>query len=65
MINVSRSVKEKYVFLTHTPAVVDPDLQIRREGGHSDPEIRGGGAGGGAVSKKIFLGPLGLILVEK
>ena len=39
--------------------VADPDPQIRGGGGHPDPEIRG------AVSKKIFFGPLGLILVEK
>ena len=46
-------------------SVADPGLQIRgggRWGGHPDPEIR---AGGGAVSKKIFFGPSGLILVEK
>ena len=32
--------------------VADPDLQIKRAGGHPDPEIRGGG---GAVFKKFFL----------
>ena len=42
-------------------AVADPDLQIRGGPGHPDPEIRGEGL----VSKKIFFGPLGLILVEK
>jgi len=30
-------------------AVTDPDLEIRGESGHPDPEIRGG-----TVSKKIF-----------
>ena len=41
-------------------AIGDPDLQIRGEGGggHSNPEIRGGGA----VSKKHFFGPSALIL---
>ena len=41
----------------------DPDLHpgsSRVIQGHPDPEIRGGPA-----SKKIFLGPSGLILVEK
>ena len=34
----------------------------KRGGGHPEAEIR---VGGGAVSKKIFFGPTGLILVEK
>ena len=33
--------------------MADPDVQIRREGGHSDPEISGEG-GGGADLQKIF-----------
>ena len=39
--------------------VEDPDLQIRmgEGGGHPDPEMRGGGA----ASKRIFVGPLGFI----
>ena len=43
-----------------TRTVTDPDLQIRGEPGHPDPEIRGGG---GAVSKKYFFGRSGLSLV--
>ena len=47
-------------------AVADRGLQIRGVGGggrgsHPDPEIRGGGEGGGL--KKIFFGPSGLNLV--
>ena len=45
---------------TVTSSVTDPDLQIRGGGGHPDPEISGG-----PVSKKIFSGPSGLILVKK
>ena len=47
-------------------SVADPGLQIRGGGGwggHPDPEIRA--RGGGAVSKKFFFSPSGLILVEK
>ena len=39
--------------------VADPDLQIRGEPSHSDPEIKGGGE----VSKKNCFSPLGLSLV--
>ena len=35
-------------------SVADPDLQIRGRGGHPDPEIKGGGRGGG-LKKKSFL----------
>ena len=46
---------------TVTSSVADPDLQIGGGGGgHPDPEIRGY-----PVSKKIFSGPSGLILVKK
>ena len=34
--------------------MADQDLQISGRPGHPDPEIRGKGGGGGAVSKKIF-----------
>ena len=44
--------------------MANPDLQISGGPGQPDPEIRGG-EGGGAVSKKSFSGPSGLILVEK
>ena len=42
-----------------------PDLQIRGEPSHPDPEKKGGGGGGGgAVSKKkCFSRPSGLSLV--
>ena len=43
------------------PSVADPDLQIRRGGGHPDPEIRRGDPG----YKKNFFGSSGLILIEK
>ena len=45
--------------------MADANLQIRGVGcggGHPDPEIRGGGRGGGAA-KKIFFGLSGLNLV--
>ena len=43
--------------------VADPELQKRGlGGGHSDPEIRGGGGGG---LKNFFYGPSGLSLVLK
>ena len=46
--------------MSKSVAAADPDLQIRGEGGvHPNPEIRWGGGGGGAISKKIFFGPLG------
>ena len=38
--------------------VADPDLKIRGEPGHPDPEIRGGGS-----QKKSFFCPSGLRLV--
>ena len=34
-------------------SVADPDLQIRGRGDHPDPEIKGGGRGGG-LKKKSF-----------
>ena len=39
--------------------VADPDLQIKRAGGHPDPEIRGGGGGGGGQSSRNFFWPFG------
>ena len=39
--------------------VADPDLQIRGEPGHPDPDITGGGNG----LKKNCFSPLGLSLV--
>ena len=41
--------------------MVDPNFQVRRGGGvgHPDPEIRG------AVSRKCFFSPSGLILILK
>ena len=42
--------------------VADPDLQIRGEPGHPDPEITGGEGGGNGLKKNCF-SPLGLSLV--
>ena len=39
-------------------AAADPDLQIKRGGGHPDPDIRGRDG-----LQKIFFGSLGLSLV--
>ena len=57
----NEAFKRILIVFTHLPtclnAVADPDLQVKRGGGHPDPEKRG------AVSEKIFLGLLGLSLV--
>ena len=45
--------------LHFTSSVAEPDLQIRGEPGHSDPEIKGRGRS----EKEFFFGPLGLSLV--
>ena len=34
--------------------MVDPDLQIRKGGGHPEPEIKGVGGGGGRPPYKLF-----------
>ena len=41
----------------------DRDLEIRERGRSSGPLDNGGGGVGGAVSKKIFVGSLGLMTV--
>ena len=58
---VQASPSPSIISFTCISAAADPDLQIKRESGHPDPEIRGRGGGG----LKFFLfSPSGLSLVQ-